>query len=288
MKSYVMRALSLAGRSFRRTPLARSAMLNRMLAAWALRLHSSNEANVGPFRFRFDPRDRVIAKKLVLYGGYEQNELQILCSSIRPGDQVLDVGANIGIYSVHLSRAVGPTGRVVAVEPDPENVALLRENLEKNGCHNVTVVPSALADKPGEMSLFQDPHNRGHHSLVDLEGSKQIIPVSVERGETVLKGLGFRPRVAKIDVEGAEPLVLAGLGYFPEVLLFEFIPAYLRKLGTDPEAFLSSLQDADYELGYIDPDEGIRKPGTPASLLALGEADVWDLNILALRALKNR
>lgn len=119
MKALVKGSLSLVGRVLRHTPLARSKFLNDLQAEVALRFHNSNTATMGPFRIQFSPSDRVIAKKLVLYGEYDKAQIELLCSYIKPGDDVLDIGANIGLYSVYLSRAVGPEGRVLAVEPDP-------------------------------------------------------------------------------------------------------------------------------------------------------------------------
>jgi FkbM family methyltransferase len=194
-------------------------------------LHGSNEIRVGPFLVRFDPRERVLSKRLILRGGHESRELELLCSIVRPGDQVLDAGANVGIYSLFLSRAVGPTGRVVAVEPDPDNLEFLRFNLKINGCGNVTVCPCALGTSSGTVELYQVDDHRGNLSLADLGKTGRSIPVTQRRGGDVLAELGLRPRVAKIDVEGAEPQVLEGLGYTPEVIIFEFVPHQLQALG---------------------------------------------------------
>src|SRR6266511_2048780 len=151
MRRLLLRAMSFAGSQLRHTRLAQSALLNRIFASLALKAYASNEANVASLRVHFDRRDQVIAKRLVLYGGHERAEIELLCSLARPGDQMLDVGANIGLYTLHLSRAVGPKGCVVAVEPDPDNLALLRKNLKINSCLNVIVIPAAFGAKPARM-----------------------------------------------------------------------------------------------------------------------------------------
>ena len=161
MKKLILKAIAALGGGLRRTPIARWKWLGRLHANLTVRLNKSAAISVGPFRVFVDPRDRMIAKKLILYGGYETREIDLLCSFVKPGDCVLDVGANIGLYSLALSRAVGPSGRVIAVEPDPDNLALLRRNLQANGCTNVTVVEEALGDEAKEVLLFEVADNRG-------------------------------------------------------------------------------------------------------------------------------
>jgi hypothetical protein len=84
-----------------------------------------------------------------------------------------------------------------------------------------------------------------------------------------------------MDVEGAEPQVLAGLGYPPSILLFEFVPALLREMGHDPSGFLSSLQIQGYMLELVDPDTGQRTLRTPGEILAFAEGINANCNILA-------
>lgn len=284
MKHAALALLSQAGRVLRHTPLARSRTLNRVQAALALRLHGSNEARVGPFRVRFDPRERVLSKRLLLYGGQEQAEISLLCSLVRPGDQVLDVGANVGLYSLYLSRQVGPQGRVIAVEPDPETADLLRQNLAANGCDNVTVLACALAAEDGRASLFRVDGHRGNASLADLQGTGQSVEVELKRGEEALAGLGVTPRVAKIDVEGAEPLVFAGLGSRrPEVALFECVPRQMRGMGCDPLAFLESLAGEGYRLELVDPETASRTPLPPREIVETTEGARRVHNVLATR-----
>jgi FkbM family methyltransferase len=272
------------GSRLRHTPLARIPLLNRVHGRLAISLHKGDEVDVGPFRVRVDMRDRVIAKKIILYGAYEEREIELLCSLVRPGDRVMDVGANIGIYSLYLSRAVGPAGKVLAVEPDPDNLALLRANLEANHCDNVIVLPFALGTVSGEAGLFQADDNRGNLSFADLGGTGRSVSVPVRRGEEVLEELAFEPRVAKIDVEGAEPQVVSGLGRFkPQVMLFEFVPGHLRALGEDPATFLDSLVSEGYTLRPVEPDGRGGVPGAASSILAAAEEPNANLNIVATR-----
>ena len=286
IKSPALAALGLMGRRLRRTPLVRLRFLDRLLGRIALRMYGSNVVPVGPFQVRFDPRDLILAKKLVLYGGWEKHEIELLCSVVTPGDCVLDVGANIGIHSLFLSRAVGPEGRVIAVEPDPDNLALLRANLEANHCDNVKVVPCAFGADSGCARLFRNPNSGANSAFFDVSNSGRYISVPVRRGVEVLEELGVRPNIAKMDVEGAEPLVLSGLGSFlPDILLFEFEPARIRSQGSDAEGFLQHLVAEGYSLEKFDTDTGTHVPTAPAEIMATARSDssLRYGNVLAVR-----
>lgn len=229
-----------------------------------------------------DPRDRFIASRLIVDGGYERAEIAALCSRIRPGDTVLDIGANIGLYTLAMSRAAGPEGRVVAFEPDPSNVELLERNVAENACENVVVMACALGDEDTETDLYQVDEGRGNLSFADLGCTGVSVKVPVRRGEQVLEELEIEAvQVAKIDVEGAEPLVLEGLGRRPAYIQFEWVPYQIRALGLNPLAMLQRLHAAGYALALIERDTGERTPMSPEALLELADATGLDHNVMA-------
>lgn len=125
---------------------------------------------------------------------------------LKPGDVFWDVGSHIGYISFVASRSVGPTGQVHAFEPLPANIGRLRQGLQLNAITNITVHPVAVSDTNGPALLRR--HDCNHMwSLVENE------PVGVEVScvtlDSMLSGLPV-PQLVKIDVEGAELLVLAG------------------------------------------------------------------------------
>jgi FkbM family methyltransferase len=215
-------------------------------------------------------------------GGYEEKEIASLCALIRPGDVVLDIGANIGLYTLPMSRAVGATGTVVAFEPDPDNLRILEHNVKTNKCDNVRIVPCALGSHEGEVGLYQVDDNRGLLSFADLGRTGKSVKVPVRRGDAVLRELAVpTPAALKIDVEGSEPLALAGLGCQPRYMQLEFVPAHLRALGLHPMAFLTSLVSDGYELAVIDRDTGELHATSPELLLRMADSTKLDYNLRA-------
>lgn len=269
--------------ALRRSPLSRIPAVTRLYQRTVVRLHGLGPVRVGEFLVAFDPRDRCIAPKLIVDGGFEQKEIELLCSLIKPGDVVLDVGANIGLYTLPMSRAVGSTGTVVAFEPDPDNLRILKHNVEQNDCANVIVMPFALGAEDGEMDLFQVDSNRGNLSFADLAGTGRAVKVFVRRGVDVLGELGIdMPSIIKIDVEGAEPLVLSGLECHPKYIQFEFVPSHLRALQQDPIEILDHLVSVGYRLTVIDRDTGELHSTDPQHLLEVADRSGLDYNVMAI------
>jgi FkbM family methyltransferase len=157
--------------------------------------------------------DRADHLQLLIYylGVFEPHAVAILRRSVRPGATVVDVGANIGVYSIESALAVGPKGRVVSIEAAPGHVQKLRENVDLNRMTNVVVVETALGAAPGEGRLsLPDGDNLGMFTLGSVSGSQSHI-VAVRTLDDVLGELGVdRVDFVKIDIEGSEYRALCG------------------------------------------------------------------------------
>jgi FkbM family methyltransferase len=160
----------------------------------------------------------------------------------------IDVGANIGYFSSLMSRLAGPTGKVLAVEPEPQNLALLEQNIQINRLTNVAIQPCALGASEGSAMLgLYKPANRGRHSLLE-NNAKSRIEVRVRTLDEVAGVAGKNVTswsLAKIDVEGYEGFVIeGGKETLPriETLVMEFSPALLRNAGGDPASILRILR----------------------------------------------
>ena len=177
---------------------------------------------------------------------------------MRPGDCFVDVGANIGYFTLLASRAVGPSGRVLAFEPDPDNYRLLALNCKHNGCDNVTLFREALSDSDSSGRLYLSDSNRGDHTIYPTEGERQSQVIHLARGDTLLKSQDARPRLIKIDTQGSEYQVLLGLeNMLAEQLedlavLLEFSPNSVRHTSAEPLAVLDLLESLQAHCYVLD------------------------------------
>jgi FkbM family methyltransferase len=130
----------------------------------------------------------------------------------KKGDFVLDVGANLGAFSVKSSRLVGENGRVVAVEPESTNFRLLRANIRLNGCNNIIPIKTALGERPGRVSLNVYKW-RGNNSFIarpkDSPEREEEVDV-MKLDELAVKYNLSRLSLIKVDTEGYELKVLEG------------------------------------------------------------------------------
>jgi FkbM family methyltransferase len=204
---------------------------------------------------------------LYVSGSYEPNEFVFLDRVLAPGMIVFDVGANDGLYSLFAARRVGPTGRVVAVEPSSRERANLQRNIDRNHLKNITVVASALGTSPGRAQLQIAPGlHSGHNTLGSFAYDDVVAinsePVAVERLDSVVRRLAL-PRVdfIKIDVEGAEVSVLHGtknvLTTWRPLLLLEANESTLSAQGTSTEALVMMLRsEFNYQILVFSPATG--------------------------------
>jgi FkbM family methyltransferase len=167
---------------------------------------------------------------------YQDDLTALVCQQLRPGDTFVDVGANVGFVTLTAARCVGPTGRVYAFEAAPATAAKLVANVELNDLANVEVRALALGDREGSVSLVQDTAHHGTNYIDPRAGGSATVPMV--RGDAVLHELSNRVLV-KIDVEGAERLVLEGMDALmarPDTrFIVEICPEQLARFATRAE-----------------------------------------------------
>lgn len=155
--------------------------------------------------------DLAVGFDLFVHGIWEAHLVRLLPYLHLAGKVAIDVGANVGTYTMRLSDAVGPTGSVIAMEPDPQTCAWLRQNVRQNNCANVSVVQAAAGSEPTVAAFANDLVNRGNHRIVG-EGEPHDRTVEVVTVDSLTQSLpentvGF----IKIDVQGFELEVVRGM-----------------------------------------------------------------------------
>lgn len=204
-----------------------------------------------------NPNDTIVSRVIRRDGIWEPLETKLFAREIQPGDVVIDVGANIGYYTLLAARRVGPTGHVYAFEPEPEAFALLQRNVQLNGYDNVTPVPKALGRENGRLQLYLAKKNRGDHRVYDPTGRRPSIDVDVITLDAYLVEQSVeRVDFLKVDTQGAECSILDGarhtIAKHPEMaVVMELTPHSLAELGDDPRGCLERLQAAGYALHDI-------------------------------------
>jgi FkbM family methyltransferase len=209
-KAYLARIIA-------RTRAASDSFLGRKIA-YALRRLGLRTLDGAPVdieslgaKMRLYPDGNVCEKRVLFTPQYfDAVERELLASRLRDGFTFIDIGANIGAYSLFVAARAGRGARILAVEPQPEIFARLAFNIAQNPFGTVKAVACALADKPGELTLFIDPTNRGESSVRILNSSAGTsVKVPAMTLLSLVEGEGYeRIDAIKLDVEGAEDLIL--------------------------------------------------------------------------------
>jgi FkbM family methyltransferase len=189
-------------------------------------------------------------------GTYEREKRQEFERSLSPGDVLYDIGANVGFYTVLGASIVGSEGAVYAFEPMPRNLEFLRSHVSLNRFGNVRVIDAAVSDRAGT-ATFDDTQ---HPSMGSLSAGGALTVRTVRIDDLVAAGELRPPTVVKIDVEGAEELVLAGAAetlraHKPAIFLATHGPeihasciATLRAMGYELRALPGASLEKDDEI----------------------------------------
>jgi FkbM family methyltransferase len=187
---------------------------------------------------------------------------------IRDNDLIVDIGANIGWYSMTLSSRAKP--RILAFEPDAANFRLLQENLAMNGVSNVRAYNKAVSDQEGSLTLhLYKKVNPGRHSAIKQAGSVGTVEVPMIALDKFLEqeGAGEGPvKLIKIDIEGYEYSALRSATRTlsrTQWILTEFSPYLMRDAGQDPMDYIRLLKGAGFRLREIT-EAGLLEPDMPA------------------------
>lgn len=170
--------------------------------------------DAGGMAYRCDLR-YVASREMCLTGRYAPRETALLRALLKPGDTLVDVGANLGYFTLVGAALVGAGGRVVALEPDPRMAAELEENVRRNRLAQVHTIRAAAFDRRGTATLAgydEDAGNWGVSRLQSAPASLTTFTVECAPLDDLLDEMGIEDvPLVKIDVEGAEQAVLRGM-----------------------------------------------------------------------------
>jgi FkbM family methyltransferase len=220
-----------------------------------------------------NPNDPVISGALA-FRVYEKSETAFLKRTFFPGMVFLDIGANIGYYTALAGHIAGPTGRVVALEPDPESFTYLMRTIRANEFTNVTPFQGAAWDRVGSAQLHISGHNRGDNRLYANELASDVVTIRTTTVDALLEEIGIASvDVIKMDVQGAEGWALNGMKGIlaqskPITVLTEFWPEGLRQAKTEPREFLSTLESLGLRIHELRADGSLLPVVDAAALIA--------------------
>jgi FkbM family methyltransferase len=207
------------------------------------------------FRLRVDLADW-LGRHVYITGEYERGTSRVIECLLQNGDTFVDIGANIGYFTLLAARCVGTTGRVIAFEPVPHVRSQLVQNIRLNGFVNCSVHEEAIFSRAGVSEFFEGPAEHvGVSSLRRLDVVTETLSVRTAKLDDVLAS-DARPALIKIDIEGAEYDALEGMHRTLEAhrpdLIVEITEDYLAGLGRSADQLARFLAALGYRMYAMD------------------------------------
>jgi FkbM family methyltransferase len=283
--------IKVSRRLFANTPVQESPLTTKIYTKVFRFGSPGDEVNVNFRGVRLDipTNDATIAPGLV-GGFYERIELDVFERLAAVSTTIVDVGANIGLYSCIAADRVPSGGRVIAFEPVPANLRYLKRNLEENErTAQVVVEEQAVGQGSGEIRMYLADGSIGTHSpsAKNVIGSTTSITVpEVSLDDYSRQKLGGRSiDLLKVDVEGYEGAVLRGarktLKQDKPTLLIEFVPEHLANCNFSASEFLDLIFEAYDDVFLVDEPRGMLKPCGKPDLLRYSARGHKNANLIA-------
>ena len=192
----------------------------------------------------------------VIEGDWENQEVGFVLDHLDPGDGMVDVGANVGVYTLQAARRVGPKGRVYAYEPQADTFSMLKRSVHDNGFKDRVILDNcALGDEDGSASIWRHHPNNPGASIIVSSDSQEGTATVLKRLDTV--AFDRKIKLLKMDIEGYEPLLVAGgLKFFSEhrpIIVSEWFPRSLVQVArSSSTAYFAQLTELGYAVHLLD------------------------------------
>jgi FkbM family methyltransferase len=225
------------------------------------------------FKLHLDPSmqpDSFLIQHFEQGACYEPELVWVMFRTLCEGNIALDVGANIGFFTLLMSRLVGETGKVLACEPGVNNLGSLQAHLKTNGAANVSVEERPIWCNDEPVTFYLNADNRSSNALYDpgnwpynekSRANPQPVTLDGVTIDTAVRDVdGRNIKLIKIDTEGAEQKVLEGASnllamFHPPYILAELNPHGLRQSGCDTESLRAYMRTYEYEMFIIHRDD---------------------------------
>ncbi len=204
---------------------------------------------------------------------WEAYETQLLLKNLKAGQTLLDIGANIGYYSLVASKILGEDGKIIAIEPESSNFELLAHNIENNQLSNVEAFNVGLGQTTESIDFFTSPQNRGDHRAFDFDGDREKTSIKIINGDELVKDQPIN--FIKIDTQGFEYEIIRGLKHTISKnrqglkMILEFWPFALRQNGASADSLLDEIEAYDFTIHVIDHIQHQLKPTSVPKLREL-------------------
>lgn len=259
MSELIFRTFKRLHRTLRGTGLGKVKLFRDVRDALyrASRPSTPRVVEVGGFKLWVDPSTAGgVVPWLLLDDVHEPSETKCIRENLRPGGTFVDIGANIGYYTVLAARTVGPNGRVYGFEPEPVNYDTLRKNIALNELDNVIAEPLACSDRTADMQLFLDETNAGGHHLHDSRDGSRATAIRTVALDEYFSGRDANIDLIKMDIQGHEPVALRGmretLRRRPDAaIITEFDAPMIRSAGESPEGYLEELRSLGFRFTIL-------------------------------------
>lgn len=203
-----------------------------------------------------DPQDYSIASHLITRGYWENWVYAVTCNIVKPGDHIVEVGANFGYYTLAMARDVGPSGSIVSFEANPDLTPLLSRSLIFNELQSrVTLVTKAASNQNGVTTFAISRRNAGGGATAvnAQQDDQRLIEVETVRLDDAV---AISPRILRLDAEGSEVLILRGaerMLHRPDVVVcMEWDVLQMASRGDVPELvdWLNAMGFKFWRIGY--------------------------------------
>lgn len=187
---------------------------------------------------------------------HEKTSVDIVKKEVKQGDIVIDVGANIGYYTLLFAKLVGPTGHVYSFEASPKNCKILQKNIEANNYKNVTLIQKAVSNKDEQISFYTSPKHTSENFLFKPNIAHEEIKIQAVTLDNYFENQN-KIDFMKIDIAGAESLALERMDSILKrnnnmKIIQEWWPNAIRKHGKEPDKHLNYLIKLGYKIYEID------------------------------------